>query len=153
MQQSWRLLHDARPGAAPERQVRAEDLATDIASADTQPDMPAPLEEADPRHAETAAPSDGEPAAVAAGAVIVLRPGAGVLDDHIAERQPIPMKWRRFRLELGEFRFDCHNDMARAAASKAFAARVLEQARGVLGARMESPEGQRDAYRPNERRF
>ena len=61
------------------------------------------------------------------------------------------MKWHRFRLELGEFRFDCHDAAARDAASAAFAARVLEQARAVLGAWIDSPEGQRDAYRPNER--
>ena len=78
-------------------------------------------------------------------------PDAGVLDDRIAERQPIPMKWHRFSLELGEFRFDCHDPAARDAASAAFTARVLEQARAVLGAWIDSPEGQRDAYRPNER--
>jgi hypothetical protein len=83
--------------------------------------------------------------------VIVLRPGAGVLDDQIAERQPIPMKWRRFRLHLGEFRFDCQDEAARSAASAAFTARVLEQVRAVLGAWIESEEGQRDAYRPGER--
>ena len=80
-----------------------------------------------------------------------MRPDAGILDDQFAERQPIPMKWHRFRLELGEFRFDCHDAAARDAASAAFAARVLEQARAVLGAWIDSPEGQRDAYRPNER--
>jgi hypothetical protein len=81
----------------------------------------------------------------------MLRPGAGVLDDQIAERQAIPMKWRRFRLQLGEFRFDCHDDASRAAASATFAARVLKQARAALGAWIESAEGQRDAYRPGER--
>jgi hypothetical protein len=145
-----RLL-EARTGAAAERAVQAEDLATDIGSEDTQTDMPAPLAEADQRAAEAAPPPDGEPAAVAAGAVIMLRPGAGVLDDHIAARQPIPMKWRRFRLELGAFRFDCHDDASRDAASAAFASRVLEQARAVLGAWIDSAEGQRDAYRPGER--
>lgn len=138
-------------GTTAERAVRADDLATDIGSEDTQPDLPAPLAEAEERSSGTAAPSDGEPAAVAAGAVIMLRPGAGILDDRIAERQPIPMKWRRFRLNLGEFRFDCHDEASRAAASQAFATRVLEQARAVLGAWIDSPEGQRDAYRAGER--
>ena len=61
------------------------------------------------------------------------------------------MKWHRFRLGLGEFRFDCRNSTARDAASAAFAARVLEQAAAVLGAWIALEEGQRDAYRPNER--
>ena len=80
-----------------------------------------------------------------------MRADAGVLDDQFAERQPIPMKWHRFRLELGEFRFDCQDAAARDAASAAFAALVLEQARSVLGAwiGLNSPEGQRDAYRPD----
>jgi hypothetical protein len=145
-----RLL-DARPGAARERAVQAEDLATDIGSENTQPDVPAPLAEVEARNAAVGPPADGESAAVAAAAVIMLRPGAGVLDDQIAERQPIPMKWRRFRLELGEFRFDCHDDAARSTASAGFAARVLDQAREVLGAWIASAEVQRDAYRPGER--
>ena len=144
-------LRDARPGVAPERPIQTEDLATDIASEDTQPDVPAPLMEEDARNVETAAPTDGEPTAVAAGAAVMLRPGVGVLEDRIAERQPIPMKWRRFRLELGEFRFDCHDEAARANTSAAFATRVLEQARAVLGAWIDSADGQRDAYRPGER--
>jgi hypothetical protein len=82
---------------------------------------------------------------------LAVRPNAGILEDRFAERQPIPMKWRRFRLDLGDFRFDCHDTPTRDAASAAFAARVLEQARRVLGAWVDSPEGQRDAYRPNER--
>jgi len=145
-----RLQEENARGAAA-RAVRAEDLATDIGSEDTQPDLPEPLVEAGERDGETPPPADGEPAAVAAGAVIMLRPDAGILDDRIAERQPIPIKWRRFRLHLGEFRFDCHDEASRTAASDAFRARVLEEARAVLAAWIDSPEGQRDAYRPNER--
>jgi hypothetical protein len=144
-------LQEARAGAAAARAVQADDLATDIGSEDRRPDMPAPLEEAISGNAPPLAPTDGEPTAVAAGAVIVLRPGAGVLDDQIAERQPIPMRWRRFRLDLGDFRFDCRDEAARSAASAAFTARVLEQVRAVLSAWIESEEGQRDAYRPGER--
>lgn len=144
-------LQEARAGRTTARAVQAEDLATDIASEDQRPDMPALLEEARPGNDPQSAPTDGEPAAVAAGAVIVLRPDAGVLDDQIAERQPIPMKWRRFHLDLGEFRFDCQDEAARDAACAAFAARVLEQARTVLGAWIDSEEGQRNAYRPGER--
>ncbi|HVA11904.1 MAG TPA: helicase-related protein [Stellaceae bacterium] len=144
-------LRDSRAGAGAERPIRADDLESDIGSEDTQPDIPAPLAEAEQRDEQTGPPSDGEPAAVAAGTVIVLRPDAGILDDRIAGRQAIPMKWRRFRLDLGEFRFDCHDEASRVAASDMFAVRVLEQARAILGAWISSPEGQRDAYRPNER--
>jgi predicted DNA-binding ribbon-helix-helix protein len=34
---------------------------------------------------------------------------------------------RRFRLDLGEFRFDCQDEAARSAASEAFTVRVSEQ--------------------------
>lgn len=144
-------LRDATTGAASERVLQPDDLATDIASEQAQPEIPAPLAEAEARDSAPEAPPDGEPAAVAAAAVIVLRPGAGVLEDRIAERQPIPMKWRRFQLDLGEYRFDCHDEGARAAVSAAFATRVMEQTRAALGAWIESAEGQRDAYRPGER--
>ncbi len=117
-------LQEASAGSASARAVRAEDLATDIGSEDIQPDLPAPLVDAEQRDSETPPPTDGEPAAVAAGAVIMLRPDAGILDDRIAERQPIPMKWRRFRLHLGEFRFDCHDETSRTATSDSFRARV-----------------------------
>lgn len=143
-------LREARAGATAERALRMEDLATDIASEETQPDLPAPLAEAEQRETETRPPSDGEPAAVAADAVIMLRPDAGILDDRIAGPQPIPMKWGRFQLDLGEFRFDCHDEVSRSAATGAFRARILEQTRAVLGAWIELPEGQRDAYRPKE---
>ena len=109
------------------------------------------MEDVRPQDTNAGAAAEGTPAEVAASADIAVRPDAGILDDQIAERQPIPMKWRRFRLDLGEFHFDCHDAASRDAASAAFAARVLEQARAVLGAWIDSPEGQRDAYRPNER--
>jgi Lhr-like helicase len=144
-------LRNTGQANATARAVQAEDLATDVGSEDTQPDVPAPIAEDEARATQNGAPPDGEPAAVAASTVIMLRPGAGVLDDNIAERQPIPMKWRRFRLDLGEFRFDSLDEDTRRNASQAFAARVLEQARTVIGAWIETPEGQRDAYRPGER--
>ena len=144
-------LRETRTGATNARAVTADDLATDLGSEESQAGTPAPSEDARPQDTGADAATDGTPAEVAAGADFAVRPDAGILDDRIAERQPIPMKWRRFHLELGEFRFDCHDAAARDAASAAFAARVLEQARAVLGAWIDSPEGQRDAYRPNER--
>jgi len=141
-------LHEPEAG---ERALNADDLATDIVSDDATSDLPRPLAEEENSAAADEAPSDGEPAAVAAGMVVLLRPDAGVLDDHMAEPQPIPMKWRRFGIELGGFRFDCDDAVSRDAAASAFAARVAEQINSVLGAWIASEEGQRDAYRPGER--
>src|SRR6266566_4539135 len=139
-------LREARSGTTNARAVTADDLATDLGSEESQAGTLASSEEAQPQDAGADAATDGTPAEIAAGAALAVRPNAGILDDRIAERQPIPMKWRRFHLELGEFRFDCHDAAARDAASAAFAARVLEQARAILGAWITSPEGQSDAY-------
>ena len=144
-------LRETRTGATNARAVTADDLAIDLGSEESQAGSPSALEDVRPQDTNAGAAIEGTPAEVAAGADMAVRPDAGILDDQIAERQPIPMKWRRFRLDLGEFRFDCHDAASRDAATAAFAARVLEQARAVLGAWINSPEGQRDAYRPNER--
>ena len=144
-------LRETRTGATNARTVTADDLAADLGSEESQAGTPPPSEGAQPRDAGADATTYGTPADVAAGADFAVRPDAGILDDRIAERQPIPMKWRRFNLELGEFRFNCHDAAARDTTSAAFAALVLEQARAILGAWIASPEGQRDAYRPNER--
>ncbi|SJZ30942.1 Helicase conserved C-terminal domain-containing protein [Enhydrobacter aerosaccus] len=61
------------------------------------------------------------------------------------------MKWRRFRLSLSEFQFECHDEAARAAAASSFTNRLLEEVRTVLTNWLATPEGQRDAYRPRER--
>jgi hypothetical protein len=144
-------LRETRTGATNARIVTADDLAADLGSEESQAGTPPPPEGAQPQDAGADAATYGTPAEVAAGADFAVRPDAGILDDRFAERQPIPMKWRRFNLELGEFRFNSHDAAARDAASAAFAARVLEQARAILGAWIATPEGQRDAYRPNER--
>jgi hypothetical protein len=144
-------LRETRTETSNERTVTADDLAIDLGSEESHAGSPAALEDVRPQDTNAGAAVEGTPAEVAAGADIAVRPDAGILDDHIAERQPIPMKWRRFRLDLGELRFDCHDAASRDAATTAFATRVLEQARAVLGAWIDSPEGQRDAYRPNER--
>jgi hypothetical protein len=121
-------LRDARPGAAgPMRPLRADGSGEPGA---------APAPDTDD---------------VAAGIQIVVRSDAGVLDDALAERQPIPMKWRRFHFDLGEYRLDCHDPAAREAAAVAFATRVVQQTQGVLTEWLATDEGQRDAYRPNER--
>jgi hypothetical protein len=144
-------LRETRTGATNARAVTADDLAIDLGSEESQAGSPSALEEVSPQDTNAGAAAEGTPGEVAAGADIAVRPDAGILDDQIAEHQPIPMKWRRFRLNLGEIRFDCHDAASRNTATAAFAARVLEQARAILSTWIDSPEGQRDAYRPNER--
>jgi hypothetical protein len=61
------------------------------------------------------------------------------------------MKWRRFRLSLGEYRFAWSDGAARAAAKTAFEARVVRAVRDTLQNWLSTDEGQRQAYRPNER--
>jgi hypothetical protein len=143
-------LRETGTGTTNERAVTADDLAIELGSEESQAGSPAAVD-VPPQDTNTGAGAGGTPAEVAAGADIAVRPDAGILEDRFAERQPIPMKWHRFRLDLGEFRFDCHDASSRDATTGAFAARVLERTREVLGAWINSPEGQRDAYRPNER--
>ncbi len=144
-------VREARAATSSARSVTAEDLATSLDREDSDAGTFVAPSVADSQGVGADITTDGTPGEVAAGADIIVRPDAGILDDQIAEPQPIPMKWRRFRLALGEFRFDCHDAAARDAVSAAFSARVLEQVRTVLGAWIGSPEGQSDAYRPNER--
>jgi hypothetical protein len=143
-------LRETGTGTTNERAVTADDLAIELGSEESQAGSPA-ASDVPPQDTNTGAAAGGTPAEVAAGADIAVRPDAGILEDRFAERQPIPMKWHRFRLDLGEFRFDCHDAASRDATTGAFATRVLERTREVLGAWIASPEGQRDAYRPNER--
>lgn len=94
-------------------------------------------------------PEEGSPPA--AGAVGPLRPGTGRIDDHFAAPQPIPQKWRRVPLQLGSFRFDIADDASRDEAVAAFATALQTQLTQVLTVWLATEEGQRDAYRPNER--
>lgn len=87
----------------------------------------------------------------ASGAIAALRPGSGNIDDQFAAPQPIPQKWRRVHLELGEFRFEVSDQNAREDAEAEFSRRFLTQINETLSTWISSPEGQRDAYRPNER--
>ena len=137
-------LNDAR-GAAVARALQSDDLTNELEIEKSQP------ERTDADVPDTAADEPPIADEVAASVEIVVRPEVGVLDDAVAERQPIPMKWRRFRLALGEYRFDCHDEAARVTAMDAFAARVLQQTRTMLTDWLATEEGQRDAYRPNER--
>ncbi|MBV8977350.1 MAG: helicase [Alphaproteobacteria bacterium] len=146
-------LREEQAGTPTERVVSADDLSTDPGheGARAEPPKPSDGESFSDVSADADIPADGTPAEISAYVDLVVSPSAGVLDDHFAERQPIPMKWRRFSLELGEFRFENHDAEVREATSAEFASRLLGQVRAVLEAWIDSPEGQRDAYRPNER--
>jgi hypothetical protein len=86
-----------------------------------------------------------------AGALGPLRPGAGRIDDHHAAPQPIPHKWRRLRLELGELRFNYGDAAMVAAAITQFRQRIQSQVSTLLQAWLDTDAGQSDAYRPGER--
>lgn len=132
-------------GAGGERLVTAADLV------DQDGDV-AVEDDAAPSESEQAAESGDEAGPPpAAGAVGVLRPGAGQLADQHAAPQPIPQKWRRMRLQLGEVRFDYGDQGAIGAAMAAFRQHLLSNINASLQAWLDSEEGQRDAYRPGER--
>lgn len=139
--------------AAHPRALTADDLAARIEGDGPQIPVAVPEEPPLPQEEAAAAAAEGTPDAVAAGAGLTVRAEAGVLDDRFAEPQPIPMKWRRFTLNLGEFQFECHDETARQAAASDFEPRLLNQVRELLANYVVSPEGQRDAYRPGERIF
>lgn len=85
------------------------------------------------------------------GAVGALRQGAGHINDHFAAPQPIPHKWRRLSVELGEFRFDVADESSREAAAAEFEQRFHEQLDATISRWLDTDQGSRDAYRPNER--
>ena len=87
----------------------------------------------------------------AAGAVGSLAHGAGQLDDRHAAPQPIPQKWQRWCLDLGEFRFNYADRTSITTAIERFSARLTAQINTTLQAWLNTEEGQRDAYRPGER--
>ena len=144
-------LRDGAPGTVLQRPVTADDITTSVDSDQPQASVASPETPALPQDDAAAAATEGTPNAVAADAILALRADAGVLEDRFAEPQPIPMKWRRFTLNLGNFQFECHDDTAREAAAAAFAPRLLDQVREVLTNWLATPDGQRDAYRPGER--
>ena len=88
---------------------------------------------------------------VAAGATGPLRSDVGRIDDQFAAPQPIPQKWRRMILELGEFRFDAADASTRQAAIDEFAQRFRTQVDEMISNWLAAEQGQHDAYRPNER--
>jgi hypothetical protein len=116
--------------------------------ADTQVDA----DDEAPEEVEVAA-DDGDEGGPppAAGALGPLRPNTGQLDDQHAAPQPIPQKWQRMQLELGEFRFDYGDRASIDQAMSRFRQRLLAQVDALLGAWVGSEVGQQQAYRPGER--
>jgi len=94
---------------------------------------------------------DEKGAPPAAGAIGPLRAGVGRIDDRFAAPQPIPHKWRRFPLDLGEFRFDVANEETISAAVTAFQAALNSRLDETITNWLATEDGQRNAYRPNER--
>ncbi len=88
---------------------------------------------------------------LATGAAQALRLGAGRIDDRFAAPQPIPQKWRRFTLDLGELRLEVPDPTSRASAiaefERVFRATLDETITNWLATEI----GQQNAYRPNER--
>jgi len=140
-----RLMAPVPDGMAP-RTVTSTDLAEDV------DDVTAP-ESGEPSVDPTEAPADTaeEGPQPATGAVGALRPGVGRIEDRHAAPQPIPQKWRRLQLTLGDFTFDPGDEASREAASTAFSARLAATLGEVIGAWLATQEGQDDAYRPGER--
>lgn len=140
-----RLMEPGQDGAAA-RPVASTDLVDDVDDV-TAPENGEPAVDVVEVPEETA--EDGpQPAA---GAVGALRPGVGRIDDHHAAPQPIPQKWRRLQLTLGEFSFDPTDEASMEAASSAFSARLMSSLSEGLGAWLATQDGQDDAYRPGER--
>jgi hypothetical protein len=132
-------------GGAAERAATAADLVEN-----TETDMSdASLSAAGPETVETNDPEDGPP--IAAGGIGVVRAGAGRLEDRHAAPQPIPQKWKRFALDLGEFRFDYADETTRTETFTGFPGRLAAAVDAVLLPWLASEQGQAEAYRPGER--
>lgn len=126
--------------------------AGDLAEGEHTEVIEAGIEDAQDRTtAADASPEAEEGPPPATGAVGSVRPDAGRIDDHFAAPQPIPQKWRRWPLSLGPSTFDIADEESRAQAVSAFETALQTQLMQMLTAWLATEEGQRDAYRPNER--
>lgn len=138
----------------PERPVASDDLQdslTDDIVASDEPGDDATDDGAGgvrPADDDVSASGDGPPPA--AGALGPLRPDSGGLADRHAAAQPIPQKWRRFDLELGELRFSLADPAARQGIIDGFGGTVAAEIDRLLGGWLASDEGQRSAHRTNE---
>jgi hypothetical protein len=136
-------------GVPTERTVTSDDLDEAVRSEIIE----AGIEEVEAQDVAAGAheedPEEGPPPV--SGAIRSLRSGCGRIDDHFAAPQPIPQKWRRMPLELGEVRFDISDGSARDVAITEFQHRFNEQLQETIASWLSTEQGQRDAYRPNER--
>lgn len=129
------------------RTVGSADLAGDIDDVSAPDGADATATEV----SETAVEAEDGGPAPGTGAAGALRPGVGHIDDHHAQPQPIPQKWRRVRLDLSEVRFVVHDRSSVDIAAGAFSANLISSLDSAVAAWLATEEGQRDAYRPNER--
>lgn len=130
----------------PIRPVASGDLTRDVDDVSAPDSNPA-----DDGPAETPGDEANGGPAPGSGAAGALRPGAGRLEDRHAAPQPIPQKWRKVPLDLGEFTFSPDDEASRSAAADAFAVHIAATLDTTLSAWLATEEGQRDAYRPGER--
>lgn len=137
--------------ASDDRTVTSNDLDDDTQSEIIEAGVEAAEADTSTEAAETGAASPDEGPPPASGAVGPLRVGAGRIDDRFAAPQPIPHKWRRFVLDLGEFRFSTTDDASRAEAIETFEQAFHQQLDATIAAWLSTEEGQRNAHRPNER--
>ena len=87
----------------------------------------------------------------ATGAAQVLRLEAGRIDDKYAAPQPIPQKWRRFKLDLGELRFEIPGPETRATAVDRFEQQFQSALNEAIANWLATETGQQNSYRPDER--
>ena len=136
-----------------ERPVSANDVEEAPRSELIEAGIEDALAGADSSEQETApeAHEDGPPTAY--GALGALREGVGRIADQFAAPQPIPQKWRRWRLDIGSFSLDVQDEAARQQAIGSFADTLRIRLADTLTAWLATEVGQRDAYRPGERIF
>ncbi|MDY0885394.1 DEAD/DEAH box helicase [Dongia soli] len=137
----------AMNGAGPaKRLATADDLGQGVndASAFDPTDSDEPAERS---ASDTPADDEAPPAANAAASI---RRGAGVLDDKHAAPQPIPQKWKRMELNLGEYSFDPRDRGSIERAQTAFTAGFKGAVDTALSGWLSTDEGKRSAYRPGE---
>lgn len=135
------------PDRGPSRPVGAADLASDVDDVAAPDGDDAVVAEVH----ETAAESASGGPAPGSGAAGALRPGIGRIEDRHAQPQPIPQKWRRLQLDLTEVSFGVEDASSIEAAAATFSGNLVANLDAVVTAWLATEEGQRDAYRPDER--
>jgi hypothetical protein len=140
-------LDDDRRGRAVTSDDLEEEKHSEVIEAGIEDAISAEKEQAEAADA----PASDEAPPPAAGAVGALRSGAGTIEDRFAAPQPIPQKWRRWTLQLGDFRFQTSDEATQAAAVADFRNRLRDRVSERVAEWLATEDGQAAAYRPNER--